>query len=69
MERRWVLSLLLIIGIIGYFSIPTVAGWVIQAGGGSGTRGVNAAASKGAALAGGVAGAAAGNVAGRLLGK
>lgn len=59
----------LIIGIIGYFSIPTVAGWVIQAGGGSGTRGVNSAAGKGAALAGGVAGAAAGNVAGRLLGK
>ena len=59
----------LIIGIIGYFSIPTVAGWVIQAGGGSCTRGVNTAASKGAALAGGVAGAAAGNVAGRLLGK
>ncbi len=59
----------LIIGIIGYFSIPTVAGWVIQAGGGSGTRGVNSAASKGAALAGGVAGAAAGNVAGRLMGK
>lgn len=59
----------LIIGIIGYFSIPTVAGWIIQAGGGSGTRGVNTAASKGAALAGGVAGAAAGNVAGRLLGR
>ena len=59
----------LIIGIIGYFSIPTVAGWVIQAGGGTGTRGVNTAASKGAAMAGGVAGAAAGNVAGRLLGK
>ena len=51
----------LIIGIIGYFSIPTVAGWVIQAGGASGTRGVNTAASKGAAMAGGVAG--------RLLGK
>lgn len=59
----------LIIGIIGYFSIPTVAGWVIQAGGGNATRGVNSAASKGAALAGGIAGAAAGNVAGRLLGK
>jgi Bacteroides conjugative transposon TraJ protein len=59
----------LIIGIIGYFSIPTVAGWVIQAGGGSGTRGVNSTASKGAALAGGIAGATAGNVAGRLLGK
>lgn len=59
----------LIIGIIGYFSIPTVAGWIIQAGGGNATRGVNAAASKGAALAGGVAGATAGNVAGRLLGR
>ena len=59
----------LIIGIIGYFSIPTVAGWIIQAGGGTGTRGVNTAAGKGAAMAGGVAGAAAGNVSGRLLGK
>ena len=59
----------LIIGIIGYFTVPTVAGWVIQAGGGSGTRGVNTMASKGAAMAGGVAGAAAGNVAGRLMGK
>lgn len=58
-----------IIGIIGYFTVPTAAGWVIQAGGGSGTRGVNTVASKGAAIAGGVAGAAAGNVAGRLMGK
>lgn len=58
-----------IIGIIGYFSVPSVAGWVIQAGGGSATRGVNTMASKGAAMAGGVAGAAAGNVAGRLMGK
>lgn len=60
----------LIIGIIGYFSIPTVAGWIIQAGGGSSfNRNVNTVAAKGAALAGGVAGSAAGNVAGRLLGK
>ena len=59
----------LIIGIIGYFSIPTVANWIIQAGGGSGTRGVNSAAMKGAAVAGGVAGAAAGNIKGRLMGK
>lgn len=58
-----------IIGIIGYFTVPTAAGWVIQAGGSSGTRGVNTVASKGAAIAGGVAGAAAGNVAGRLMGK
>ena len=59
----------LIIGIIGYFTIPTVASWIIQAGGGSGTRGINSVAGKGAAMAGGVAGAAAGNVSGRLLGK
>lgn len=60
----------LIIGIIGYFSIPTVAGWIIQAGGGSSfNRNVNTAAAKGAALAGGIAGSAGGNVAGRLLGK
>ncbi|WP_289694797.1 conjugative transposon protein TraJ, partial [uncultured Duncaniella sp.] len=26
----------LIIGIIGYFTIPTVAGWIVQAGGGAG---------------------------------
>lgn len=57
----------LIIGIIGYFTIPTVAGWIIQAGGNSGTRGVNSVAGKGAAMAGGIAGAAAGNVTGRLL--
>ena len=59
----------LIIGIIGYFTVPTVAGWIIQAGGNSGTRGMNAVASKGAAMAGGIAGAAGGNIAGRLLGK
>lgn len=59
----------LIIGIIGYFTIPTVAGWVIQAGGNSGTRGVNTVAGKAGGMAGGMAGAAAGNVAGRLLGK
>jgi hypothetical protein len=32
----------MIIGIIGYFTIPTVTGWVIQAGGaGNFTRNVN----------------------------
>jgi len=62
--------LFLIIGIIGYFSIPTVAGWVIQAGGmGSYHRNVNTMAARGAALAGGVAGAGAGNVGGRLVEK
>ena len=57
----------MIIGIIGYFTIPTVAGWIIQAGGmGSYGRGVTQLAGRGAALAGGVAGAAAGNAAGRV---
>lgn len=59
----------LIIGIIGYFTIPTVAGWVIQAGGMGGYTGaVNKTASKAGGIAGGVAGSVAGNVGGRLLG-
>lgn len=58
----------LIIGIIGYFSVPTVSNWIIQSGGmGNATRGVNSMATKGGAMVGGVAGAAAGNVAGRLF--
>lgn len=54
----------MIIGILGYFTIPTVAGWIISAGGGTGNynRHVNTAG----ALVGGLAGAAAGNVAGRV---
>lgn len=54
----------MIIGILGYFTIPTVAGWIIQAGGGTGNynRHVNTAG----ALAGGIAGAVAGNVGGRV---
>jgi len=60
----------MIIGIVGYFAIPTVANWIIQAGGmGSYNRNVNTAATKGGAYAGGMAGAAVGNVSGRLLGK
>jgi conjugative transposon TraJ protein len=56
----------LVIGIIGYFTIPTVAGWIISAGGmGNFGRNVNNMATKGGALAGGLAGAAAGNAAGR----
>lgn len=60
----------MIIGIIGYFTIPTVANWIIQAGGmGNYNRNVNSVASKTGSVAGGAAGAAAGNVTGRLLGK
>ena len=60
----------LIIGIVGYFTIPTVAGWIIQAGGmGNYGRNVGNTAGKAGSIAGGAAGAATGNVAGRLLGK
>lgn len=54
----------MIIGIVGYFTIPTVAGWIIQAGGGIGNynRNINTASS----LGGSIAGATAGNVAGRM---
>lgn len=58
----------LIIGIIGYFTIPTVAGWIIQAGGiGGYGRNVNQVAGRAGGLAGSVAGATSGNVAGRLF--
>ena len=60
----------MIIGIIGYFTIPTVAGWIIQAGGmGNFGRNVNTAASKGGTIVGGMAGATAGNISGKLMGK
>ena len=59
----------LIIGIIGYFTIPTVASWIVQAGGGAGNYGknVNQTASKAGAIVGGATGSAVGNVAGRLF--
>ena len=59
----------LIIGIIGYFTVPTVAGWIVQAGGGAGNYGknVNQAASKTGSIVAGAAGAAVGNIAGRLI--
>lgn len=60
----------MLIGIVGYFTIPTVAGWVIQAGGaGNFMRNVNQTASKAGNLAGAGTGAAAGNIGGRLLNK
>jgi len=60
----------MIIGIIGYFTVPSVSNWIIQAGGmGNLGRNVNSTVSKGGSIAGGVAGAAAGNIAGKLIGK
>jgi len=60
----------MIIGIVGYFTIPTVTGWVIQAGGaGNFTRNVNQAAMKAGNIASAGAGSAAGNIGGQLLKK
>ena len=60
----------MIIGIVGYFTIPTVTGWIIQAGGaGNFTRNVNQAAMKAGNVASAGAGSAAGNIGGQLLKK
>ena len=56
----------MIIGILGYFTIPTVAGWIIQAGGvGGAARPVNQIAGRAGAMTGAASGAVAGNLAGR----
>lgn len=57
----------LIIGIIGYFAIPTVAGWIIQAGGmGSYGQNIGKTAGRAGGIAGATAGAAVGNAVGRV---
>lgn len=58
----------MIIGIVGYFTIPTVTGWIIQAGGaGNFMRNVNQTAMKAGNVASAGAGSAAGNIGGQLL--
>ncbi len=60
----------LLIGIIGYFTVPTVANWIIQVGGmGNYNRNINQAAGKAAGVAGTIAGATMGNGAGRTVGN
>jgi len=60
----------MLIGIIGYFTIPTVSNWIIQAGGmGNYTRNVNQTAGKTGNMAGAGTGAVTGNISGRLLGR
>lgn len=58
----------MIIGIVGYFTIPTVTGWIIQAGGaGNFTRNINQTAMKAGNVAGAGVGSTAGNIGGQLL--
>ncbi len=61
-----VYAVFMLLGIIGYFTIPTVSNWIIQAGGmGNYNRNVNQSAQK----AGNVIGAGAGSVAGNIVGR
>jgi len=73
----WYYIVFFLIGIVGYFCVPTVAGWIIEAGGGIGSygRNVNQTAQRGAqgAYTGGRyaaagAGSVIGNVGGRIKG-
>ena len=60
----------MIIGIIGYFTIPTVTGWIIQAGGvGNFNRNVNQTAQKAGNITGAGIGSVSGNIGGQLLQK
>ena len=53
----------MIIGIVGYFTVPTAAGWIIQAGGaGTFMRNVNQTAMQTGNIAGAGAGSTAGNI-------
>ena len=54
----------MIIGIVGYFTIPTVASWIVSAGG---TSAYSRNVARAGSVAGAVAGAAGGKVAGKLL--
>lgn len=57
----------MLIGIVGYFVIPTVAGWIIQAGGmGNYSRNLNRSIQKGGSITGATAGALGGNITGQL---
>ena len=73
----WYYIVFFLIGMVGYFCVPTVAGWIIDAGGGIGSygRNVNQVAQRGmqGAYAGGKAaaagaGASIGNLGGRIKG-
>ncbi len=73
----WYYIVFFLIGIVGYFCVPTVAGWIIEAGGGIGAYGRNlnqtaqragqGAYTGGKAVAGG-AGSVVGNIGGRIKG-
>ena len=54
----------MIIGIVGYFTIPTVASWIVSAGG---TSAYNRNVARAGSIAGAAVGAASGKITGKLL--
>ena len=38
---NWYYIVFFLIGIVGYFTVPTIAGWIIEAGGGMGNYSKN----------------------------
>ena len=59
-----VYCIFMIIGIVGYFTIPTVASWIVSAGG---TSAYNRNVARAGSIAGAAVGAASGKVTGKLL--
>lgn len=60
----------MLIGIIGYFTIPTVASWIVHNGGTGGYgKNINSMALKAGNFGAGSTGAASGNVTGRVSGR
>ena len=60
----------MLIGIVGYFTIPSVATWIVQTSGvGSYNRKINSMASTATNVAAAAAGASTGNVSGSLVGN
>jgi conjugative transposon TraJ protein len=58
----------MLIGIVGYFTIPTVANWIISAGGmGAYNRNIQSSTNKAGQAAGAIAGATLGNIAGTII--
>lgn len=60
----------MIIGIVGYFTIPTVTGWIIQSGGaGNYMKQIDSYGKKTGNIAGAGTGSAMGNISGRLINR
>jgi conjugative transposon TraJ protein len=58
----------MLIGIVGYFTIPTVANWIISAGGmGSYNRNLQSSANRTGQAAGAITGSALGNISGNII--